>query len=765
MKKIILFLVLIFSPLCFVHAAEQTPDQSCNQTSLNDNLGLSNCINAEAKKQTLFLIGAKVIIKKNFEIGAGFFSNFAVFSSDDYPDNSKNNLILTNNIELAIYIIGMIFGGCILLFFVLALKSQSETGTIKSMSNLYASVYIIGGGYVIIQNFFDIMQIAAAAAIFLLLIVIAVFVTPFMALMSVVDVKIVDQAAKVEADFKAEQIIDGLTTVFINDVRNRKNLIAMANPLSGFSSNMDDYSYPTCFATKNVKSESTNLTSVIPESVKNTAFCARTIGGFNTYEMGHFKVNLKNNGSAEIMDKIEEMNDRVRLEYAYLVERNDCALASQKIKDRDLKMYTSCMDLEDGYIVKLTNGNKIKPINEQPVSKESLIAIKKKFVSELSAVILQSSKDEAAVIKLPPAQKGLNGAFQLIGTGGEFKKAYQNAIFSVINSVEVDTDVEVRREMLNSFYDKLTGNESENNLGFNNDFSVHDYAGSISDTSLSQAQLFRTANVISGNAASRLGFNYEDCFNKTNCATASPNALDQATDAMGSFIGPAVKAYIALRIWESVAQSENNKLINAKSKIGFTEKGAKVSADFIFNIMFTLGFAYLFLFWNLYFTQLMKILDWFFKVIVGTFTLLLGLIAIGLELVVKGRINFNYLDILREIGFYDVLFRPVLICLGWVTLIIMLYFSSAINSILIYKHTASYITFIGVGDVASDLISIVMFNAIYLFLMIIGHHSSIVTVNKLIDEEDAVLFSGTKGALNAANSIMQEVKGMSKLKG
>lgn len=762
MKRIIFCLFLMFFALSSVKAAEQAADQSCNQASLDDKLGLSNCINNEAKKQTLYIVAAKYIVLRNFESGAGMFSAYADFSGEDYPDNTDKNLILTYNMNLAIFMVMWLFGGLVAFHFINGLRSQSKTGSIKSMANLYAGVYILGSGFVIISYFYDIVQITAAAAVFLLMIVVAVFIAPIITLMSYVDMKVVDQAAKVEADYKAEQIVDGLTTIFINDIRNRKQLITISNPSGEV---IKDFSYPTCFATKNVKSESTNLISVIPESVKNTAFCARTLGGFNTYEMGHFTANIKNGGSAEIMTKIEEMNDRIRLEYAYTVERNNCALASQKVKDRDLKMYTSCMDLEDGYVLNLTNGNKIKPIIEQPVSNDSLVAIKKKFVSELSAVILQAAKDESAELKLAPAQKGMPGVYQLLGSGGEFKKAYQTAMYSVINSVEVNTDVEVKREVLSSFYDTLIGNNSATGLGLNNDFNVLDYASEIKDSSLTQTQLFRTANVVSGNAASRLGFNYEDCFNKTNCATASPNALDQATEAMGSFVGPAMNAYIALRIWESVAQSENNKLINVKSKIASTEKAAKVAADFIFNIILTLVVAYLFLFWNLYFVQLMKILDWFFKVIVGTFTLLLGLIAIGLELVVKGRINFNYLDILREIGFYDILFRPILICMGWVTLIIMLYFSSAINSILIYKHTASYITFIGAGDAASDLISIVMFNAIYLFLMIIGHHSSIVTVNNLIDEEDAMLFSGTKGALNAANSIMQEVKGMNKLKG
>ncbi|EMG2881710.1 hypothetical protein V4100_000998 [Pseudomonas aeruginosa] len=760
MKHLFFYLFLMLSVFGVANAAESQISSSCTNVSINEEMGLSNCADEEATKNIIFQAAGKAIAKRNFEYAGSLFSKWINISSDKYPDNQSKNTVIVEPSKQAFYLVVKIFGILILVYCGYGLYKQQQTGTILVLENLFLIPYVFGGGYLVLTNFFDLAQILAACGVFLLLIVLSVLLSVVIPIFSVIDTKAVQHDAKIEAEYVASAIIDDLAVVYINDVRNRKRLIGNYSVTSDFKGHkITDDSLRDCFDVQHVKSEGDLGDTFIPEAVMNSDYCARNVSGFKVYEMGKVQINLRSDESVAILNKIRDISERVRLEYAYAVERNNCALSYQSIKDRSLLMYSSCMDMKGGSKLNLDDGY-IKLVSDKPVSDESLKSTRSALVKELSGFIYEQAIKGADDIKVNGIQKGVDGITQFLGSGTEFKREYQSKVSSVLNSVFVNTDVTVKRDMLNSFVEYLRDDDSSKlELGKNNDFGVLDYASKLNSDN-AKVQIFRTVNIVSGGAASKLGFNYEDCFNKENCAVASPNALDQATESIKSFMVPAFGVYVSLRIWESVANAENEKIVNTNQKLAASGKPAGMISSYLFTLMLTICVAYLILNYKLYGRQIFRVLDWLMMTVVASFTLMFALFGFMLEVILHRKINPNYLDALRSCGFYDILFRPLLLCLGWVTLIIMMYISSAINSILIYKHVESYVDFMGTSGVVADTISMLMFYGVYAFAMIAGLHKTITTIDDVISEEDESLFEGLSNTLNSANSVFNQLKGL-----
>ena len=757
MKKLFLIFILLFSAI--INSNAETPD-SCNGVTIDDKLSLSNCVNEEAKKQAGFIVASWFVAKRNFEYAASVFSSWVDIDTEGYKDNESRNKVISEPILYAIKLALYVVAYFIMFYMISGLLEQAKTGKSIVFGNLYVLPLLFGGGILLMSTFLDFIQILLACGIFILLMVVAVLIPFFSTFFNEADIKTVQNEARLESEFRAAEIIDGLNIVYLNDIRNRKRLIINSSETNNNGYQVNDKAYVECFKNRNVKSSGLISDSFIPVSVMNSSYCARTIGGWNTWEVGHVQDNLIDESSMLVMSKVADIGERLRAGYSAKVERNNCAIAHQSIKNHSILMYAACMDLEDGGDLNVVTDNYITLVQDTPLSDKALEAIKKEYVDELANAIYEAAIQEAEKVELGKVQHGVAGLAQFLGSGNEYKREYRNAVFRVMNAVSVNTDVEIKKNTLNSFIDYAFNDSLKAEFGSNNDFGLLDYAAELKSEESSKLTLFRTVNVVTGGGASGLGFNYEDCREKGNCAMASPDVLSMAGDATASFLKPAFSIYLTVKIWEGVAKSENNKMFNQNKKVGSTEVTAKVIGNIVLGLIVTVCFFYLLLNYKLYMRQLFRILDWLLMSVVAAFTMLFALFGIFAELIIHRRLTINPFAIIRECGLYDVLFRPLLLCFGWVTLIIMMYISSAVNSILIRLHLEEYIAFYGTAGVVSDIISLIIFNFIYVLAMLVGLHKTIETVDEMISEENESLFSGLKNSLNAADSVFSKIKNL-----
>ncbi|HEQ1926714.1 TPA: hypothetical protein VEN67_006789, partial [Pseudomonas aeruginosa] len=75
---------------------------------------------------------------------------------------------------------------------------------------------LFGGGLLLMFNFLDFIQILVACGIFILLMVVAVLIPFFSTFFNEADIKTVQNEARLESEFRAAEIIDGLNIVYLN---------------------------------------------------------------------------------------------------------------------------------------------------------------------------------------------------------------------------------------------------------------------------------------------------------------------------------------------------------------------------------------------------------------------------------------------------------------------------------------------------------------------------------------------------------------------
>lgn len=754
MKRILFYIILMFSSF----AAMAATDTSCNDPSIEDKLSLSNCVNEKAKINLAYRIGSKFILKQNFDIAAGFFSHIIDIDTTDYPDNSTKNQVLIEPIKYIIWLavhIALAIGGS---FYLKGIISQVMSGQIWVMKNLYIIVWLFGGGFMLVSSFFDVGQVLAASGLIILMIFIGVVNGLLSAIFGAGDEKTVKNEILVESHFVAEQIIENMTEMFINDIRNRKLIItAMSVQPDGFGQKLVDINYVHCFARNNVSESGISGNLLISKSVLNSAYCARKLGGFDNYSMGYIEDKVMIPNTEVVISAIQSMDSEIRV-FANKVERNNCSMTYQSIKDHTLSMYSVCMDLADSGDLVVNENQYIQTISSTPVSDSSLISIKKSLSNELAGKIYDAAIAQADTVKMgTEAVASQPGVFEFLGPSTEHRKLYRAEAMKVIGAISVNTEVSVSRGYLTSFITPSREKEELEELGYNNEFGVQEYADVLTQTD-SRVSLFRTVNAVSGGKASAFGFNYEDCFNKTNCATTSPNILGVVGDAAYSVIVPSFTIYLGTTIWEGIAKTEKAKLVNTNKQIASTEMPAKKVKDAAFIFMISVIIVYLLFNYKLYGVQFLRVIDWLLMTIVAAFTMLFVVFAFVLDVIINQRVDVEYFTLLRRAGLFDILFRPVVLGIWLVALLVVMYITSAINSILIRIHLQGYISFYGTTGVIADVVTMIIFSGFYAVLMLITAHKTIQAVDNELNRESESLFNGLSNSLAAADSVFGKLK-------
>lgn len=756
MKRFLLYILLMFSSM----PAFSAVDTSCNDLEIEDKLSLSNCVQQHKEINLGYRLGSKFILKENFDIAAGLFSPIVDIDTSDYPDNTKKNLVLTEAIKYILWLAAYFALGIGGYFYIKGLFSQANSGQVWSMKSLYILVWLLGGGFVLVTNFFTVGQVLAASGLIILMIFISAVDSLLSAIFGSGDEKTVKNEMLVESHFVAEQIVESMNEMFINDIRNRKRIITATSVTANtFGQELTKLDYVQCFAKNNVSESGVTGNLLIPKSVLNSAYCARKLGGFDNYAMGYVEDKIMIPNTEVVLTAIQSMEPRIR-DYANKVERNNCAIAYQSLKDRDLKLFSDCMDLADSGDLKVDGNNIIQPITETPVSDDSLIALKKSLSNDLSAKIYDAAIAQADTVK-KGTESGANqpGVFKYLGPSTEHRKQYRSEALKITGAISVNTEVSVSRGLLTSLITPSREKKELEELGYNNVYGVQDYAEILSKTD-SRVSLFKTVNAVSGGKSSAFGFNYEDCFNTKNCATTSPNILGVVSDAAYSVIAPTFIVYLGTTIWEGVAKTEKAKLVNTNKQIAQTEMPAKKVKDAAFIVMLTIIIFYLAFNYELYGKQFLRVIDWLLMSIVASFTMLFVVFAFVLDIIIRKKIDVEYFSLLRRAGLFDILFRPVILGIWLVALLVVMYINSAINSILIRIHLEGYISFYGSTGVVADIVTLIIFSGFYAVLMLMTAHKTIQAVDNELQEESESLFNGLSNSMDAANSVFEKLKGI-----
>ncbi|HEQ2037071.1 TPA: hypothetical protein VEP96_004814 [Pseudomonas aeruginosa] len=761
MKKFIFALFL--SVLSFSVQADES--SSCKDISYDDSLGIESCIEEKGKTEVAFKLASKVILKRNFEYATAIVANVAGvnISSEGYPDNSQKNRMLFESIKYVISIALFCMFLITSYFYVKGLHSQQTTGKVWSMQNLYILLWLFGGGFIVVYFFFDVAQILAACGLLVFMILWAVIAPVVMDIFAKGDIKTIKSEAELESQYIAAQIIDDLKVLHITDIKNRKAMLAKyAIQPETYGYKLESRELVNCYKNRNVQGETIVSNTFIPHQILNSSYCARTVEGYSTYKIGFVQDKLMEGNSAEIINKIEEMNDRIRL-FSSKVERNNCAIAYQSVKNVEIKMIAACTDLEDGGDLSVHTDNYVNVINELPIQDSVLQAQEKALVDELAKSIFNSAIAQADGIPPLKQQSGVSGFFQFLGSASEYQKEYRKEVIKVMNSIYVNNEVEINKGFLKTLIPTFGTDRNDVELGVLNPYKVLDYALNISETD-SKIKLFRTINAVSGGAASSFGFNYKDCFNKSNCAVASTNVLGVVSDAATSVLAPAFVVYMGASIWEGVAKSESNKVINTNKQISTSEIRAKLIKGISLVVMITIAVFYLRFNYALYGKQFLKLLDWLFMTIIASFTMLFTIFGFILDAIIRKRIDVNYFEGITRIGVWDILFRPTLLACWLYIMIIVVYIMNAIGSILIRMHLQEYISFYGTTGVIADIVTMMIFSAAYAFLMIISSHKAIEEIDKVLSSENESLFSGLSNSLESAESVFAKIKGLQNAK-
>lgn len=751
MKKLFLYLILLFVSFN-IHAEEST----CNVDSVDDKLALSNCIDNKSNSNIFFSFGSKIIEKKNFERSSAIFSPVVDINTETYPDNSKKNAVIKMPVLYIIKIVVWIFAAFMVVVYIRGLI-QATSGEVWTFKNLYMPVILIGGGYASIISFWDFGQILAGCGLIIAMLFWGFIGSILSAIFSSGDVKTIQNEIRVESEYVAAQIVDGATVMFINDIRNRKRLIMNKSvSVDTYGYKLEDFEYKKCFSDENITGSSVFNSDLIPNSVLNSAYCARTVGNYDNYIMGKVEDKIKISNSGAVLAEIESMEPQLR-EFASKVERNNCAIAYQSLKDHDIKMYASCMDLEDSGELKLKENNYIAIVSDQPISKEAMMNQRKMLTAALANKIYDLAIEDAKEVKKSSSnRKDLLGINEFFAVENEYHKDYRAAAMNVVKAVSVNNDVSVSRGFLTSL---ITSDSNRNDfeLGRNNDFGVLDYAAVLNETD-SKIQLFRTVNAVSGGAASSLGFNYQDCFNSDSCATTSTNILGVIGDAAYSVIVPSFAIYLGASIWEGVAKGEDAKLVNTNKEIASTATAAKKIKDVAFVAIIVVAFFYLAFNYELYGRQLIRVFDWILMTMISSFVMLFVILAFIADVMVQRKIDPNYFELIRKAGLFDIIFRPVVLSIWMLSLLVVTYIVTAINSILIRIHLQGYISFYGTTGVVADIVSLIIFSCFYAILMIVTAHTAVKEVDKALSKESESLFTGLANSMEVADSVFSKLK-------
>lgn len=754
MKKLFLFLFLLFAS-ANIYAAES----KCNVDNVDDKLALSNCVEYQSSSNIFYRIGSKVISKLNFTRVADAFSPIVDIDTESYPDNSKKNAVIVEPILYIVSIALLIFAVYAGWIYIRGLINSSSSGEVRSMKNLYMPVWLFGGGYVTINTFMDLGQMLAACGLIIAMLFWAYLQAALSYIFGWGDLKTVQNEILVQSEYVASQLIDGETQIFINDIRNRKRLIMNKSvSVDTYGYKLEDWEYIKCFSDENISGSSVFNTDLIPKSVLNSAYCARTVGNYDNYTMGKLEDKIQVGNTGAVLTEIESMESSIR-GFAAKVERNNCAIAYQSVKNLDIKMFVSCMDMEDSGQLKLKENDYLTVVSDQPIAKEAMMADRKVLTDTLAKKLYDLAIEDASEVQKPADNRSdLPGITSFVGSQNEYTKAYRAAAMNVLNAVSVNNDVSVSRGFLTSM---ITSNKNRNDfeLGRNNDYGVLDYSSVLNETD-SKITLFRTVNAVSGGMASSIGFNYEDCFNSKSCATTSTNILGVISDAAYSVIVPSFTVYLGAAIWEGIAKGEDAKLVNTNKKIASTATPAKKIKDIAFVATIVVAFFYLAFNYELYGRQILRVFDWLLMTVVSSFVMIFVVLAFIIDVYEKKKVDPNYFSLIREAGLFDIVFRPVVLSIWMVSLLIVSYIVMAINSILIRLHLEGYISFYGTTGVVADIVSLIIFSSFYAILMIVTAHITIKEIDKTLSNESEALFTGLSNSLEAADSVFAKMKSL-----
>lgn len=756
MKKLLLLLVF-FSSFAFSEPIDM--QSNCSQLASGDKMSLGNCVNAQMQAQAIFSIGAKVIEKQGWEFAAFLFSPIADIDTSQIEDN-KQNIAMLKDVSLYITIEALFwFAVFMVVVFILGLLTQARTGKIFSMQNLYLLVWIFGGGGSLIYSFWKIVSIVAAVGIYIVLSFLAT-VVPIIAGLQEKDVKPINNELMISAKYKAEEIVDDLNMVNVTDFRNRKVILFnQSNDADYRGLKIEDRDFINCLRENNVV-DAGDATMYTQNEILNTSFCATKVFGYTEYQVGYVSNSFESDETIEVMNKVKSLADKERRSYSYLVERNNCAYAYQAFQETSKQVYSVCMDMDADGNVKFGQASYLKPVTDPVRSNDSLKAIRASLVSELAVDIYTAALKGSAKVTPAKLSSGIGGVWDMINANNEYKINYRAAGLAVIDAVTINTEVRVKKNMVQSALDFINTNVVNEDEGVNNTFGLLDYAASLGADG-QPINIFNSVNIVTGGAASLTGFNYTDCLNKTSCAIGSLDIAGRLTDATKSIVGPAFTGYLILTIASSVGKSENNKIVGKNKKVGSIEKPAKMAAGVLYAIAILIGFFYLKFCYDLFVKQLLKMLDWLFMVVIMCFTMFFAIFGLVISIITERKIDMNYFDFIRVSGIHDIAFRPLMMGVSWVGIVLVMYIMMGISSILIYNHLQEFVAQYSVGSVGADYVMQAVFNALYVFTMIYTCGKTLSAVDKAFTDESESMFTGLQNSLGAVDSVFSKIKGLS----
>lgn len=764
MKKLLLLLVFFTS---IVVADNQIDSQAnCTQLADGDKMSLGNCFNAQKDAQSAFRIGAKFIEKQGWDNAAYLLSPVADINTDGIPETSNNQIPKNVSAYITLTVIKW-FGYSMIAIFVWGLLTQSRTGEVFSMQNLYLFAWLFIGGGGMIYFFWIIAMTLGALGISILLIFLAV-VVPIIAGLQVKDVKPINNELMVSSQAKAEEIIDDLNKVNVTDFRNRKVILFNnSNESDHRGLKIEDRDFINCLRKSNVQ-DAGDAAMFTQLDILNTSYCATTVYGYEEYQVGYISNGFVTDETTEIMEKLKSISDRERRGYSYLVERNNCSYAYQFNQGRSKESYAACMDMDVDGNVKFSQERYLKVVSDTPMSGDALKEIRQALVNQLAVDIYTAALKASAKVTPNKFTSGIGGVWDMVNANNEYKMNYRAAGLEVISAITVNTEVRVRKTMIQSaldysadFFKSSTVVKSDE--GANNDYDLQGYATSLG-VSGEPVNIFNSINVVTGGAASLTGFNYTDCLNKSNCAIGSMDIAGRLTDATVSVVAPAFSGYLILTVASSVGKSENNKIVGTNKGVGSIEKPAKMGASILYGIALVIGFFYLKFCYELFGRQLFKILDWLFMVLIIVFTMLFAIFGLVISAIMKRKIDMSYFDFIRVGGTHDIAWRPLIMGVSWVGILLVMYVMMGICSILIYTNLQEYVSMYSMNSYSADYLMQGVFHALYVFLFIYTASTSVKVVMDTFDREENSMFSGTQNALTSVDSVFSKIKGLASAK-